>query len=104
MKFSFSDCGGCRSCELACSYQKSSEFNLNNSAIKIRQLPQGGFEIVLQESASGSVYCDGCKDEEEPMCIQYCHSKEKLAEYVLKMRDFIKEEEKESCLSRQIQV
>ncbi len=89
MQFSFSDCGGCRSCELACSYHKYGEFDIKKSAIIVnQQYDQGCYTVILQEPGQGaSVYCDGCKDEDDPVCIRYCHSREELKKYVLNMRD-----------------
>jgi len=87
MRFSFPDCGGCRNCELACSYRFANEFDPKVSAIEIVKKKSGGYEVIFYEAASGHRnICDGCIDLEEPMCARYCHSALELMEYIDDMR------------------
>jgi carbon-monoxide dehydrogenase iron sulfur subunit len=74
MIFDFPDCGGCRTCELACSFHFTKEFNDKNSAIKIVEKEKGGFLVNFLDK------CDSCLNKEEPLCIQYCKESEKLKE------------------------
>ena len=67
-------CGGCRTCEMACSFHHKEEFNPAISSIRI--LNQEGeipFRVWLvregEEQGIAGVSCDGCKDLEEPLCL-----------------------------------
>ena len=94
MKFSFPDCGGCRSCELACSYRFAGEFDPRKSAVEVAEKQGGGYEVTLHEAASGGRNaCDGCIDLEDPMCTRYCHSAVDLMKYIDSMREQLKPKE-----------
>ena len=94
MKFSFPDCGGCRSCELACSYRFTNEFDTLKSALEVTEKPDGGYEVTLHEIASGGRNaCDGCIDLEEPMCTRYCHSAVELMKYIDDIRERVNSKE-----------
>ena len=76
-------CGGCRTCEMACSFHHKEEFNPAISSIRI--LNQEGeipFRVWLvregEEQGIARVSCDGCKDLEEPLCLQFCRKKDEL--------------------------
>jgi Fe-S-cluster-containing hydrogenase component 2 len=93
MKFELKDCGGCRTCQIACSYRLSGDFNYHASAIEITEKEDKNGYIVTLHNGEGEPYrCDGCKDLDEPMCINYCHIKEDLRELVNRY--------KEECLSK----
>ena len=92
MKFMFPSCGGCTSCEMACSYLKSGEFNRHLSAIEVTIGADGGYEVELLEEKTGERFaCDGCIDRDEPMCIKYCHDAQKLRECIDKQREKLDE-------------
>lgn len=80
MIFEMVDCGGCKTCELACSYHHSGLFNPTLSSLRIlsRLDNKPGYiiEILLpKEDVSG---CDSCEGLEQPMCVQYCHQEADL--------------------------
>jgi len=90
MVFTFPSCGGCTSCELACSYRATGEFNRNRSAIEVTVKEDGGYLVELHDKISGQrAVCDGCVGEEEPMCIKYCHDADALMECVNKRREAV---------------
>ena len=91
MIFDMPSCGGCRTCEMACSFKHKGEFIPEASSIKILEKEKGiGFLVSLQETTIGdTVGCDGCEGLNLPLCIQYCKKKEELEnilkEFILKM-------------------
>ena len=88
MKFTFSDCGGCRSCELACSYHLTGEFDIAKSAIEIIEEAGGGYTVTLHDRMNGTrSACDGCQGVDDPMCARYCHSSKTLMEYIVQKRE-----------------
>lgn len=78
--FEMPSCGGCRTCEIACSFKHTGEFNPSVSSIKIIEKEDGlGFCVCLTDkSGERRQICDGCIDIDEPMCLQYCEKKEDL--------------------------
>ena len=81
MIFTFQECGACRTCEIACSYRFTGEFNHTLSAIRVIDAPDGdGFAIDLNGTSgvNGRFICDACKNEDEPYCMRYCHKREEL--------------------------
>lgn len=89
MKFDMRSCGGCRTCEFACSFHHKDEFNPEISSIKILdKVNEPGYVVLLVEEIDGeSKACDFCRKEEVPLCVQYCKEKEEL----LKMIDELKQ-------------
>lgn len=84
MKFDLTDCGGCRTCKLACSYKLTGGFSFDSSALDIIEKTDGpGRYVILTGKGDESHFiCDGCKDLIEPMCMQYCHIKDELRECI----------------------
>lgn len=82
MLFTFEKCGGCHTCEIACSFKCNQSFNHHESLMRI--VPDGdGFKIRFVEPGEvGSAVCDGCAGLEEPMCATYCHDPERMKEIV----------------------
>jgi len=78
------NCAGCRTCELACSFHHTGEFNPEVSSIKITDKDdESGFIINLFEQSDGyAIPCDGCEDLELPLCVQYCSESLGLREIV----------------------
>jgi len=85
MRFEMKDCGGCRTCELACGFHHTGVFNPNKSSLKVIDRNDGkpGFYIDFQlfddENAFG---CDGCPELDQPLCVQYCHEATELLEMI----------------------
>lgn len=84
MLFKLPDCGGCRTCEIACSFRLTGEFCYVKGGIQIIEQADGaGFDIKLFEHPDGvRMACDGCKDLEEPYCLHYCHVKDELNDII----------------------
>jgi Fe-S-cluster-containing dehydrogenase component len=84
MKFDMRSCGGCRTCEIACSFHHNEEFNPAISSIKILdRVNEPGFIVSLvEEPDRESVACDFCEEREVPLCVQYCREKEELLEMI----------------------
>jgi Fe-S-cluster-containing hydrogenase component 2 len=80
MKFDMSSCGGCRTCELACSFHHTGEFIPTASSLKVLEKKEGpGYVVILKEEAEGGSYaCDGCEGIDIPLCIEYCREMDDL--------------------------
>lgn len=80
MIFDMPSCGGCRTCEMACSFKHRGEFIPAISSIKILDKKDApGFLVFLAEdSQKQEIPCDGCKEFGIPMCMQYCRKSEDL--------------------------
>ena len=89
MIFKMASCGGCRTCEIACSFKHTGEFKPSASSIKILDREDGlGFRVCLFEnSTEKSNACDGCANLDEPLCLQYCEKREDLEKI---LQDFLK--------------
>jgi Fe-S-cluster-containing hydrogenase component 2 len=85
MIFDMPTCGGCRTCEIACSYHHTGEFKPSVSSIKIldkKDESPGRLVLLVEEDDGQSIPCDGCQGLEEPLCIEACETKEKLQEMI----------------------
>lgn len=84
MLYKLDGCGGCKTCEIACSYKLTGEFNHQVAGIEIVEKKDGsGYDVKLLEKPEGSrLACDGCLDREEPYCLDYCHKREELHELI----------------------
>jgi anaerobic carbon-monoxide dehydrogenase iron sulfur subunit len=60
-------CYGCRTCELACSFHHEGVFAPERASIKVTKCNRTGV-ISWQLAAS----CDGCANEDQPLCVKYC--------------------------------
>lgn len=82
MDFAMPSCGGCRTCEMACSFKHTGEFKPAFSSLKVLDKSDGtGFQVRLLEVTSHEGYaCDGCPELEEPLCEQFCDKKDDLGE------------------------
>lgn len=81
MVFEMEDCGGCRTCELACGYHHTGVFNPSKSSLRVinRSDDKPGFLIYIQlDNEDNIIGCDGCNDLKQPMCIKYCHKDDVL--------------------------
>ncbi len=72
--FETKGCGGCRICEIACSYHHRRVFSPSLSSIEIMDRPEElGFAISLYTAdEKGHLACDGCEGEDQPLCLKYC--------------------------------
>ena len=80
MIFETEKCGGCRTCEMACSYRHAGVFRPSISSIKILDTKDKlGFAISLTEQAEGKrIACDLCAGLDMPFCVKYCGESEEL--------------------------
>jgi Fe-S-cluster-containing hydrogenase component 2 len=80
--FDMPSCGGCRTCEMACSFKHEEEFVPSISSIKIidRKEGPGYLVLLLEETGREGMACDGCKEFGVPMCMQYCPKSQDLKE------------------------
>jgi Fe-S-cluster-containing hydrogenase component 2 len=61
------DCYGCRTCQLVCSFHHTRTFWPERSSIRVTREPsQGTVRWVIDET------CDRCVVESEPLCVRYC--------------------------------
>ena len=67
-------CGGCRSCELACSYHHTKCFQPSISSIQIIIRPKKiTYDLILYNENEGDhLSCDKCKGMEVPLCVLFC--------------------------------
>jgi Fe-S-cluster-containing hydrogenase component 2 len=90
--FEMPSCGGCRTCEIACSFKHTGKFAPSASSLKILDRKDGvGFDVmIIEEDGEMGIACNGCKGEEIPLCAEYCHLPDDLLKYLL---EFIKKKE-----------
>lgn len=90
MDFEMELCGGCTTCEIACSFRHLGKFNNQVSSIEIVPLEdKPGYKVRIHEAGDGSRFiCDGCKDVDGgPLCTRYCPEREDLMEIIQQYRD-----------------
>jgi Fe-S-cluster-containing dehydrogenase component len=82
MLFDMPSCGGCRTCELACSFKHTGKFAPAVSSLVIADKQGGvGFTVSLAErNEEKRLACDGCRGQTIPLCVQYCLKSEDLKE------------------------
>ena len=97
MKFDMPSCGGCRTCELICSYHHLGQFAPAVSSLKILEKKEGaGYLVSLKEEADEhGPACDGCKDLEVAWCLRYCRELDDLKEI---LREFEAKRPKQSAV------
>ena len=80
MKFDMPTCGGCRTCELACSFHHTGDFGPAVSSLKVIEKADGPgyFVVVKEEKEGGGFACDGCKGLDHPLCVDYCREADDL--------------------------
>jgi Fe-S-cluster-containing hydrogenase component 2 len=93
MKFDMPSCGGCRTCEIACSFHHTGVFIPAVSSLKVVEKEEGpGYFVALKaESDEEGFACDGCAGLDVPLCVEYCKEVDDLYRI---LRDFEKEKAK----------
>ena len=88
MIFDMATCGGCRTCEIACSFKPKGVFMPAISSIKILENGnEPGFRVLLVEQGDEqSMACNGCKDLNTLPCVEYCDKGEDIEKI---LREFI---------------
>lgn len=82
MMFDMPSCGGCRTCELACSFHQQGGFVPAASSLKIVEKKDGpGYLVLLKAVADASgPACDQCAGMDIPLCLEYCRELDGLYE------------------------
>jgi Fe-S-cluster-containing hydrogenase component 2 len=82
-------CGGCRTCEMACSFHHTETFTPELSSIKIfekKDFP--GFRVwIVENGDEKGTPCDGCENRGVPLCMQHCKRSEDLGMILRKYKD-----------------
>ena len=78
--FGMPSCGGCRTCEMACSFHHTGEFAPALSSLVVLDKEDGpGCEVLLTKENDGQrIDCDGCEGLEIPLCMEYCRESDDL--------------------------
>jgi Fe-S-cluster-containing dehydrogenase component len=90
--FDMLSCGGCRTCELACSFHHTREFVPSVSSLKVLAKEDGpGYRVLLvRESSGGSIPCDLCKNLDVPLCMEYCREMDDLGKILLSFEERVR--------------
>jgi hypothetical protein len=74
---------------MACSFHHKEEFIPSRSSIKVLDKEnEPGFLVFLTKNSDGqSIACDGCKELDIPLCVQYCKEGDDLEKIV---KEFMK--------------
>lgn len=82
MKQDMPSCGGCRTCEMLCSFHHTGEYNPSVSSIKIREKESGAgyFVLLIEKSGPEGFACDRCLGLARPLCIKVCREENDLAD------------------------
>jgi Fe-S-cluster-containing dehydrogenase component len=67
-------CTGCRACELSCSFHHTKTFGRKLSSVEVsRDERTGKITIAIHKfQRENRKPCDGCYDEKEPLCAEFC--------------------------------
>ncbi len=89
MIFDMPSCGGCRTCELACSFHHKKEYNPAFSSIKVLDKKDSrGYRILFVKGNEG-INCDGCKGCPGRDCLEVCEKQDELEMFI---NTFLKEQ------------
>ncbi len=97
MDYNMNLCGGCLTCEIACSYKHTGEFNHLVSAIEIiEREDKPGYKVRIHHDNCGDrIVCDGCIDiEGDPLCVQYCRKSDDLRTIINAFRATLRSQQK----------
>jgi Fe-S-cluster-containing dehydrogenase component len=102
MEFDMPSCGGCRTCEMACSYHHRGEFAPALSSLKIQEKAEGpGYLVLLKKTADETgPACDGCRGLKTPLCVDYCREAEDLKEILREFEVAVTSPDKEPPIAR----
>ncbi len=99
MIFEMPTCGGCRTCEIACSFRHKGEFVPSVSSIKIiekNDVP--GYVVSIAARPDGErLACDCFEKQKAPLCIEYCIKSKDLKEIFKKFNRKTKSNEPEDA-------
>ncbi|HQK99189.1 MAG TPA: hypothetical protein PK090_00380 [Smithellaceae bacterium] len=80
MKRDMPSCGGCRTCEMICSFHHTGAYNPSLSSIKILEKTTGaGYNVLLlKEDGPAGRACDRCRGLARPLCLDVCREESDL--------------------------
>ena len=83
--FDMPSCGGCRTCELVCSFHHTQRFTPSLSSLKVLDKEEElGYRVSLVAEKKGErIACDGCKGLDVPVCLEYCREIDDLREILI---------------------
>ncbi len=89
MIFDMPTCGGCRTCEVMCSFHHLGIFRPIVSSIKIIDKEnEPGFSVrLVEKNDTINFACDGCKGLDIPLCLEVCKDREELEKMI---NDYLK--------------
>jgi len=69
---------------MACSFHHTNEFHPSVSSLRILDKEdRQGYEVELLEADDGNAFgCDGCQEEDVPLCVKYCRESDTLWEMI----------------------
>jgi Fe-S-cluster-containing dehydrogenase component len=84
--FDMPECGGCRTCEMACSFHHTKKFTPSISSLKVIDKEEGpGYRVVLvAKKIHERIACDGCKDLNVPLCVAHCKENDDLMDILIR--------------------
>lgn len=86
--FEMPSCGGCRTCELACSFHHREVFRPSLSSLKVLDKEGPGYRVSLVEKKYGErIACDGCKGLDVPACLEVCKEIDDLGKILLQFEE-----------------
>ena len=87
--FDMASCGGCRTCELACSFHHKQTFMPSLSSLKVLDKVEGpGYRVSLVAEKHGErMACDGCKGLDVPLCLEYCKEIDDLGKILIRFEE-----------------
>jgi Fe-S-cluster-containing hydrogenase component 2 len=87
---------------MACSFVHKGEFAPAFSSMKIIDRDdQRGFNVLFIEGDKDIVACDGCSNDEKPLCVQYCPKEEDLLQII---KEFIQKKESKQDIAQPKQI
>lgn len=80
MRFDMPSCGGCRTCEMACSFHHRGEFVPTVSSLVIldKENAPGCDVVIVDRPDDQRVACDGCEKLDMPLCVEHCKESDDL--------------------------
>ena len=92
MTFDMPTCGGCRTCEIACSFHHIKAFAPSVSSIRILNKGDGvGYRVLfVEEDDKSARACDGCSGLDIPYCVEVCKDMEELTKMLQQLPKKVK--------------
>jgi Fe-S-cluster-containing hydrogenase component 2 len=94
MIFDFENCGGCKTCELSCSFERTGAFNHHCASMRVIENERTYRVEFFEKDEGDHKACDGCAGLEEPLCATYCHDPDQMKKLVEKFMEHMSQEEK----------